>query len=137
MLLSVYDLLLSNIAPTGLNVGGTNVGLYSNLTLRDWLSIHCTEEDVENLFRKALKDNDDAMAVLALAELERRYSQRKLGILLEAAKAGHINPKTHFSTVFANALKQFDSDSIWPKLAEFVDEEGAWPTDLRWVRKNR
>ena len=137
MLLSVYDLLLSNIAPTGLNEGGTNMSLYSKLTLEDWLSIHCTEEDVEDLFRKALKDNDDAMAVLALAELERRRTHKGYDILLAAARAGHINPKTHFSTVFANALKQFDSDSIWPKLAEFVDEGGAWTTDIRWVRKNR
>lgn len=48
------------------------MSLYGNFTLKEWLALHCTSEDANILFRKALKDNDEPMAVLALAELTKR-----------------------------------------------------------------
>ena len=45
------------------------MSLYGSFTLKEWLALHCVTKDIDDLFRKALKDNDEPMAVLALAKL--------------------------------------------------------------------
>ena len=53
------------------------MNLYSILLVKEWLSRYCSVEEVDERFRKALKDNNPPMAMLALAELIKR-GQRNL-----------------------------------------------------------
>ena len=81
------------------------MSLYGNFTLKEWLSINCSTRDVNELFRKALKDNDEPMAVLALTELIERCDKTDIVYAIqEAVDTGWFAPGSHFSDVLANTL---------------------------------
>lgn len=105
------------------------MSLYGNFTLREWLALHCVTEDIDELFRKALKDNDEPMAVLALAELIKRGDIDIVTYAIQdATNAGHIALGSHFSIVFANALKRCgDRDPILRLISKNVLKKGFWP----------
>lgn len=105
------------------------MSLYANLTLKEWLSLHCVTKDIDNLFRKALEDNDEPMAVLALAELIRRGDIDLVTYaILDATDAGCFTLGSHFSTVFANALMQCGNrDPILRHISKNARKKGFWP----------
>ena len=105
------------------------MSLYGNFTLKEWLALHCVTKDVDNLFRKALKDNDEPMAVLALAELIKRGDTDLVTYAIQDANdAGCFTLGSHFSTVFANALTQCgDRDPILRRIGKNVRKKGFWP----------
>ena len=105
------------------------MSLYGNVTLKEWLTLHCATKDIDNLFRKALKDNDEPMAVLALAELIKRGDIDLVTYAIqEATDAGCFTLGSHFSTVFANALTQCgDRDPILRRIGKNVRRKGFWP----------
>lgn len=105
------------------------MSLYGNFTLREWLSLHCCTNDVVDLFRKALKDNDEPMAVLALAELIKRGdTDFVMDAIREATDAGHIKPESHFAIFFTNALTSCGSrELILKRIAENIRRSGGWP----------
>ncbi len=104
------------------------MSLYGNFTLKEWLALHCVTKDIDNLFRKALKDNDEPMAVLALAELIKRGDIDLVTYALrDAVDTRCITIGSHFSTVLANALANFgDRDPILRGVAKTVRKNG-WP----------
>lgn len=105
------------------------MSLYGNFTLKEWLSINCSTKDVNELFRKALKDNDEPMAVLALAELIKRGDIDLITYAIqEATDAGCFTLGSHFSIVFANALTQCgDRNPILGRIGKNVRKKGFWP----------
>lgn len=105
------------------------MSLYGNFTLKEWLSLHCATEHINELFRRALKDNDEPMAVLALAELIKRGDiDIVANALRDAVDTGCIAPESHFSTVFANALTNLGkSNSILKGIARTIHDKGCWP----------
>ena len=105
------------------------MSLYSNLSIKEWLAIQCATVDVYELFRKALKKNDQPMAVLALAELIKRGDIDLVTYAIrEATDAKYIIPGTHFSTVFTNALTHFGSrNPILRRISKNVRRKGFWP----------
>jgi hypothetical protein len=105
------------------------MSLYGNFTLKEWLALHCVTKDIDDLFRKALKDNDEPMAVLALAELIKRGDIDLVTYAIkEAVDAGCFTLGSHFSTVFANALTQCgDRDPILRHISKNVRRKGFWP----------
>ena len=105
------------------------MSLYRNFTLREWLALHCATKDVDMLFRKALKDNDEPMAVLALAELIRRGdTDLAIYAIQEATDAGYFELGSHFSIVFANALMQCGNrDPLLKSIGKNVHKKGSWP----------
>ncbi len=105
------------------------MSLYGSFTLKEWLSLHCVTNDINDLFRKALKDNDEPMAVLALAELIKRGDIDLVTYAIqEATDAGYFKLGSHFSTVFANALAQCgDRDPILRRISKNVRKNGFWP----------
>jgi len=105
------------------------MSLYGNFTLKEWLSLHCITKDVDDLFRKALKDNDEPMAVLALAELIKRGDTDLVTYAVrDATEDGCFVLGSHFSTVFANALTQCgDRDPILRSIGKNVRRKGFWP----------
>lgn len=104
------------------------MSLYGNFTLKEWLALHCATKDVDDLFRKALKDNDEPMTVLALAELIKRGDIDLVTYALrDTVDTGCITLGSHFSTVLANALINFgDRDPILRGIAKTVRKKG-WP----------
>ena len=48
------------------------MSLYSIFLIRSWLSLYCSTEEVNRHFRKALKEHNYSMTMLALAELIKR-----------------------------------------------------------------
>ena len=105
------------------------MSLYGNFTLKEWLALHCATKDIDDLFRKALRDNDEPMAVLALAELIKRGDIDLITYAIqEATDAGYFVLGSHFSTVFANALTQYgDRDPILRRISKNVRRKGFWP----------
>ena len=105
------------------------MSLYGSFTLKEWLALHCATKDIDELFRKALKDNDEPMAVLALAELIKRGDIDLVTYAIqEATDAGYFTLGSHFSTVFANALTQCgDRDPILRRIGKNVRRKGFWP----------
>ena len=105
------------------------MSLYSSLSIKEWLAIHCATDEVDELFRKALKNNAQPMAVLALAELIKRGDIDLVTYAIrEATDAGYITPGTHFSTVFTNALTNFGSrDPVLRRISKTVRVKGYWP----------
>lgn len=105
------------------------MSLYGSFTLKEWLALHCATKDIEELFRKALKDNDEPMAVLALAELIKRGDIDLVTYAIqEATDAGYFTLGSHFSTVFVNALTQCgDRDPILRHIGKNVRRKGFWP----------
>lgn len=105
------------------------MSLYGNFTLKEWLALHCVTKDIDDLFRKALKDNDEPMAVLALAELIKRGDIDLVTYAIqEATDAGYFALGSHFSTVFTNALAQYGSrDPILKRIGKNVRRKGFWP----------
>lgn len=105
------------------------MSLYGTFTLKDWLALNCITKDVDDLFRKALKDNDEPMTVLALAELIKRGDVDLVGRdIIEANNAGYLVLGSHFSTVFANALTQCGNrDPILRKIGKNFHLKGTWP----------
>ena len=105
------------------------MSLYGNFTLKEWLALHCTTKDVDELFRKALKDNDEPMAVLALAELIKRGDIDIVTYAIqEATDAECFALGSHFVTVFANALTQLGNrDPILRHISKNVRRKGFWP----------
>lgn len=105
------------------------MSLYGNFTLKEWLTLHCVTKDIDDLFRKALKDNDGPMAVLALAELIKRGDiDLVTRAIQEATDAGYFVLGSNFSTVFANALTQYgDRDPILRHISKNVRRKGFWP----------
>lgn len=104
------------------------MSLYSNITIKEWLTLHCVTKDVNDLFRKALKDNDEPMAVLTLAELLKRGDSD----LVEEAIIEAVDTKCfasrHFATVFTNALTNLaNRDPMLNKIARAVYRKGSWP----------
>ena len=114
------------------------MSLYGNFTLKEWLALHCATKDVDDLFRKALKDNDEPMTVLALAELAKRGdADIIMRALSNATNAGHIAPESHFAIVLTNTLANLGNRYLllgaiaktvhkngWPKTsAELIDLE--------------
>ena len=73
------------------------MSLYGNFTLKEWLALHCATKDIDDLFRKALRDNDEPMAVLALAELIKRGDIDLITYAIqEATDAGYFVLGSHF-----------------------------------------
>ena len=105
------------------------MSLYGSFTLKEWLALHCNTKDINDLFCKALKDNDEPMAVLALAELIKRGDIDLVTYAIqEATNAGHFTLGSHFSTVFANALTQCgDRDPNLRQIGKNVRRKGFWP----------
>ena len=105
------------------------MSLYGNFTVKEWLALHCATKDIDDLFRKALKDNDEPMAVLALAELIKRGDIDLVTYAIrDAVDAGYLSPDSNFSTVFANALTQCgDRDPILRRISKSVRRKGFWP----------
>ena len=105
------------------------MSLYANFTIKEWLALHCATKDINDLFRKALKDNDEPMAVLALAELIKRGDIDLVTYAIqEATDAGYFALGSHFSTVFTNALTQCgDRDPILKRIARNARKKGYWP----------
>lgn len=105
------------------------MSLYGNFTLKEWLALHCITKDIDDLFRKALKDNDEPMAVLTLAELIKRGDIDLVTYAIqEATDAGYFALGSHFSTVFTNALAQYGSrDPILKRIGKNVRRKGFWP----------
>lgn len=105
------------------------MSLYSNFTLKEWLAFHCTTKDIDDAFRKALKDNDEPMAVLALSELIKRGDTDLVTYAIqEATDEGCFAPGSHFSTVFTNALTQYGSrDPALRRISKNVRRNGFWP----------
>lgn len=105
------------------------MSLYGNFTLKEWLALHCATKDIDDLFRKALKDNDEPMAVLALAELIKRGDIDLVTYAIqEATDAGCFALGSHFSTVFTNALAQCGNrDPILRRIAKNIRRKGFWP----------
>lgn len=105
------------------------MSLYGNFTLKEWLAIHCTTEDVNGLFRKALKNNDSPMAVLALAELIKRGDTDLIVCAIyEAVDAGCFTSGSRFSTVFFNALAQCGNrNPALRHISKNVRKKGSWP----------
>ena len=105
------------------------MSLYGNFTLKEWLTLHCATKDIDNLFRKALKDNDEPMAVLALAELIKRGDIDLVTYAIqEATDNGCFVRGSNFSTVFANALTQCgDRDPILRRISKSVRRKGFLP----------
>lgn len=105
------------------------MSLYEKFTLKDWLALHCGPKDIDDLFRKALKDNDDPMAVLALAELIKRGDiDLVTNALQEATDNGCFVLGSHFSTVFTNALTQCGGrDPSLRRISRNVRRKGFWP----------
>ena len=94
------------------------MGLYDNVTIKDWLALHCTTKDVDELFRKALYVNDEPMAVLSLAELIRRGDNDLISeAIMNSIDAGYLKIG-HFSIVLVNALANLAS--CYPTLAEIA-----------------
>ena len=108
------------------------MGLYSNFTLKEWLSLNCLTKDVEELFRKALRDNDEPMAVLALAELIKRGDEDLVTrAISDACEAGYLKCGSHFSAVFANALTNLGGrDPFLRRIAKGAHKKGYWPTNM-------
>lgn len=105
------------------------MSLYGHITLKEWLSLHCVTKDVYDLFRKALMDNDEPMAVLALAELVKRGEIDSIvHVINDAIKEDHLVVGTHFSSVFANALMQIGSrDPLLKRFGRYFTLHGVWP----------
>lgn len=105
------------------------MSLYGNFTLKEWLTLHCTTGCVDELFRRALKDNDEPMSVLALAELIKRGdTDLATYAIQDATNAGYIPPGSRFSTVFANALARCGSrDPVLRLISNNVRKIGFWP----------
>ena len=105
------------------------MSLYGNFTLKEWLGIHCATGYVDELFRRALKDNDEPMSVLALAELIKRGDIDLVTYAIQdATNAGHIAPGSRFSTVFTNALARCGSrDPVLRLISNNVRKIGFWP----------
>lgn len=105
------------------------MSLYGNFTLKEWLGIHCATGYVDELFRRALKDNDEPMSVLALAELINRGDIDLVTMAIQdATNAGHIAPGSRFSTVFTNALARCGSrDPVLRLISNNVRKIGFWP----------
>ena len=112
--------------------GGQTMSLYGSFTVKEWLALHCTTEDVDDLFRKALKDNDEPMTVLALVELIKRgCTDRIMYATQEAIEAGYLVYGTNFSTVFRNALSQCGNrDPILRSITKKVRKNGYWPKTM-------
>ena len=105
------------------------MSLYGNFTLKEWLALHCVTKDIDDLFRKALKDNDEPMAVLALAELTKRGDTDLVSYaIMDAIREEHLTSGTHFSSVFANALIQVGSrDPIVRRFGKYFNRHNVWP----------
>lgn len=105
------------------------MSLYGNFTVKEWLALHCNTRDVDSLFRKALKDGDEPMAVLALAELVKRGDNDLVSCAInDAIEEEHLVVGTHFSTVFANALIRIGSrDPLLRRFGKYVNLHNAWP----------
>ena len=105
------------------------MSLYGNFTLKEWLALHCATKDVNELFRKALRNNDEPMAVLALAELIKRGDIDLVTYAIrEAIDTGCFAIGSNFSIVFANALTQCgDRDPILKRISKNVRRKGFWP----------
>ena len=108
------------------------MSLYKNFTIREWLALHCDSKDIDDLFRKALKENDEPMAVLALAELTKRGDTDLVSCAIsDATKEGHLAIGTHFSEVFANALRQIGSrDPLLKLFGKYHSVYNAWPETM-------
>jgi len=102
------------------------MSLYGNFTVKEWLALNCVTEDIEGLLRKALKDNDEPMAVLALAELIKRGDNDLVTYAIrEAVGAGYITSDSHFSTVLTNALVRYgDRDPVLRQIGKGILREG-------------
>lgn len=105
------------------------MSLYGNFTLKEWLSLNCSKKDVNDIFRKALKDNDEPLAVLALAELIKRDEIYLVtNTISEATDAGCFGFRTHFVTVFTNALTQLgERNPVLRVISKNVRKKGFWP----------
>ena len=105
------------------------MGFYSTFTLKEWLALHCCTEDVDNLFCKALKDNDTPMAVLALFELVKRCEVDLVKKEVdEAIDAGYFAICWHFSDEFAKALTYLGScHPALKTIASEVRAAAGWP----------
>ncbi|MBR3236157.1 hypothetical protein IKF92_00540 [Candidatus Saccharibacteria bacterium] len=105
------------------------MSLYSNFTLKDWLSLNLTTGDVDEFFRNALRTNDEPMAVLALAELIKRGDVDLVKFdIQEATDVGYIIPGSHFAVVFSNALVHYGNrDPLLRRINKNVQRNGSWP----------
>lgn len=108
------------------------MSLYGNFSLKEWLSLHCATKDIDDLFRKALKDNDEPMAVLALAELIKRGDTDLVSYAIkDAIREEHLTSGTHFSSVFANALMQVGSrDPMVRRFGKYFNRHNVWPRTI-------
>lgn len=108
------------------------MSLYGNFTLKEWLALHCATKDIDDLFRKALKDNDEPMAVLALAELIKRGDTDLVSYaMMDAIKEEHLIDGTHFSSVIANTLTQVGSrNPILRRFGKYFNRHNAWPKTI-------
>ena len=90
------------------------------------MATHCTTEDVNSLYRKALKDQDEPMAILSMAELIKRGNTDLVAqAITDATEAGCFTAG-HFSAVFANALANLGSrDPLLRRLAQTIRENGS------------
>lgn len=106
------------------------MSLYGNFTLKDWLSLHNTTEDLEKHFRKALKDNDAPMSVLALTELISRGDTDIVTYAIkDATDEGCFTLGSQFSIVFANALtKCGNRNPFLRRIAANARKKGYWPS---------
>ncbi len=106
------------------------MSLYGNFTLKEWLTLHCATKDINDLFCKALKDNDEPMAVLTLAELIKRGDTDLVTrAIQDATDAGYFAiVGSPFSIVFAHALAQYGNrDPILRRISKNVHKKGFWP----------
>ena len=105
------------------------MSLYSTFTLKEWLSLNCVTKDIDKLFRKALRDNDEPMTVLAMNELIKRDDvDLVIDAIAEAVDEEYLVPETSFSTVLANALIRLgDRKPALRRISKKIHLEGRWP----------
>ena len=107
------------------------MSLYSTFTLKEWLSLNCNTKDVNDLFHKALRDNDQPMTVLAMSELIKRGDiNLVVDAIGEAVDEEYINSESSFANVLEQSLKRFgDRTPILKGICKEIDLKG-WPRTM-------
>lgn len=102
---------------------------YGNFTVKEWLSLNCVTKEVYDLFRKALRGNDQPMTVLAMSELIKRGDiDLVISAISEAVDEEYIDSESSFSVVLAQSLKRFgDRTPVLRNIGKKIDLEGHWP----------